>query len=250
MQRRFMVVSAFLAALSAPLLAAAPAQGFAVTRAGTYKVKWSTDIDRVPCGAVPVPVYRTCTVKYAYSSAVSSRAGWAPAVSAASGNWCHTYDPTRSYALVYCYYNYTPNGGVGGHGVGIGALNLGGPGADGSIVLGIADYGTLTVDPLDTAWATMETPFISINTNSNISWYANANESYTVPSGYNDLQTTVTHEMGHTVGLAHPSKGPSTTGPVMQCLQATGWNHGRTDDFNGLLYIYSDRTKTIGSSPC
>lgn len=250
MNRTWRLFAAASFAAIIPVIAAGPASGFAVTKAGTYKVKWGTDVDGVPCGAIPVPVYRTCTTKYAYSSAVSARAGWAPAVSAAAGNWCHTYDASRSYALVYCYYDYTPDGGVAGHGVGVGALNLGGPAADGSITLGLTDYGSLIVDSLDPGWADMSTPFISINTNSSITWYANANASYTVPSGSNDLQTTLTHELGHALGLDHPSKGPSTTGPVMQCFQAAGWNHGKTDDFTGATYIYSDRTRVPGTSPC
>lgn len=238
----------------APVAATAPAEGFAILATSgspSYKIRWGTDSGGLPCGPTPLAPFRTCTVKFAYSSAVTARAGWAPAVGAASGNWCDTYDPKRAYALAFCYFNYSPEGGVGGHGVGVGATNLGGPNPAGELVLGRTEFGALTVNPADPGWADLSTPFIWINTNSAISWYANSAESYTVPSGSKDLQTTMTHEFGHALGLAHPGAGPSATGPVMLCFQSpTGWNHGKTDDFNGLLYIYSDRTKTPGSSPC
>ena len=54
-----------------------------------------------------------------------------------------------------------------------------------------------------------------------------------------DLQTAMTHELGHAFGLAHPTLGP-LQGVAMECTFDTGEVQLRSaDDLNGEMYLYS-----------
>lgn len=55
------------------------------------------------------------------------------------------------------------------------------------------------------------------------------------------------HEFGHTLGLAHPVRGPNS-GILMECYLAKGENASRSnDDLFGEMYIYSGHSPDFGA---
>lgn len=250
-RRRTLGPALAAASLVAGLLIAAPsAYAFA-----TLSQEWDGDGTN-QCGSTTAKLgtFRPCDVGFYYDSSITSR-GWDAAVRAAAYDWCYHNDPNHGNQPDFCWEDVSNGGGTAG--ADISAADLGGAGANGSIVLGqdyntaqfVAGYWVLTHnDSLTNAQ-------VQLNDNAAATWYVNSGTSYTVPSNSWDFQTNAMHELGHALGLNHPTQfdsGPGT--PVMACeLYAGVYNHGSADDINGELWLYGGENSQWGSpqqSPC
>ena len=215
----------------------------------------------LPCGsASPAYLYRACDIAFVYDSTITGR-GWDSVVRAGAYDWCYVNDPYTGTSD-FCWEDYTYNGGLptvgiyGNYGVNVTAADLGGYNSQGFIILGEEGYSYTNALYAGNDFYGLVHGYVEISTDSAISWYVNSSQgSYTVPSGYIDMQTTVTHELGHGLGLNHPVQtdtGPGT--PVMGCVENSGiYNHGSSYDFNGMRYIYDSYNSAWGTPvtpPC
>jgi hypothetical protein len=197
--------------------------------------------------------YKSCYPGFAYDTSITSR-GWQSYVRAGAYDWCYHSDPYHGGTEDFCWEDYTGSAKSNIAST-VSAADLG-YNADGSFTLG-DDSNTAGPTPFinTTGNDTIISAKIRVNSNSHVPWYKNAGTSYTVPSGDIDMQTTLTHEFGHALGLDHPTttdSGPGT--PVMACFENYGiYNHGSADDVNGMFWHYGGENSHWGSpktSPC
>lgn len=235
---------------SVALWTSSPATGFS-----SLGQEWDSDGTN-QCGnttaMTPLLTYRPCNILFSYDSSITSR-GWDAVVRGGAYNWCYHSDPYQGNHSDFCWEDGTYIGGNIGAYVSAGDM---GQNADGSWVAGTdSNVATQTQWSVITHNNTISYADVQLNTNSKIPWYVNANSSYTVPASSFDLQTTVSHEMGHALGLNHPQHDDyGSTDPVMSCVQHLGmYNHTSTDDAHGQLWLYGGENSAWGSpqaSPC
>lgn len=243
---RVLMCIGMLVALSAT--AARQTTGGAYALYGGTGVRWFQDYANNPCGQGSVKPWKACSIELVFDQSVSSRADWNYSmIDGAQTDWDIT-DPSRQnrqdwyYDIANSTYtNYTTQF----------ARDLGGPAANGVILLGQnqASWYCLTrpcemVMPDDNTY----------NTNSYITWcLSGAGGGCTGPDWFS-LSAVAGHELGHALGLGHPTMGPSAQGPLMQCIMPNNVVILATqDDKNGVYHYYSGHPSDFpppGTSPC
>lgn len=211
---------------------------------------WKTLLGGQVCGSHSTDgggAYVACRIRFAVSSTASAHSGWRSALGVGAARWCNIFDSDHGVADL-CYVDYTSGGGTGGHGVTIGASNLGGRNAMGGIVYGNETH-TYSTDPYS-AYGIKNTSTVTMNDNPGVGWYVSSNtsSSYAVPSGAVDMQTVIVHETGHSSGFGHPTKVASSSSPVMTACYNGGFtNFGLTDDGNADRWHYGGFASKYGS---
>jgi hypothetical protein len=243
-------VAAFVTTLAVAAVAVTgTAWGFAITGAapptggGYQAIVWYQDMFANPCGGQGTKaslglVFRECKVSWASDGSVNTRAGWAGTVANAANEWA-TYDATRGRPT-FSYYG--PDGcnayanelycqAVLAHAEDLGPRDP----QTGVISLGYAQIVFVcsysTTDPCAIVSAD-----VYVTTNGAANWYLSANGG-SIGSTQYDQQGVWEHELGHALGLSHPTLHNP---PVMACYETQGQiSRIVTDDRNGLEYLYS-----------
>jgi Matrixin len=203
--------------------------------------QWITDWNSAPCGPYSGGTWNPCTEHYYTTTAFNNQTGWNSALANAAAGWS-LYDAGRNqqdFLFVNDSRISTSNAGVQ-----VTAGDLGGRGANGVITLGTASW-QYFLPPYNALYQV----FITMSTDSQISWSTTGAPT----SSQYDLIEASMHELGHGLGLTHPTQGPYSFA-VMQCNMAAGENDRRlADDLQGQSWLYSSHRAdfgTPGSSPC
>jgi len=188
--------------------------------------KWTSDEYSNPCGQGSAFLWwprHPCVIGMFGTSELYSHPGWADTMKSAASGWTES----SSDGLDFKYDTATPVNDQ----VQVDSADLGGYNSHGVIVLG------------QSAWFAFFGNMVAVtdtmNTNGAISWCTVDMSGCPTSSQFN-LREAMDHEMGHALGLDHPTQGPNSWA-VMQCTQATGeTTYVQTDDYNGEKHIYED----------
>lgn len=91
---------------------------------------------------------------------------------------------------------------------------------------------------------------VTMSTDASITWCTFTQSPCSSPT--DNLEESMTHEIGHALGLGHPATGPYA-GAVMQCEQAAGENDlVQLDDVQGERWLYGGGDTGLGPQfqPC
>jgi Matrixin len=231
-----------LGAISAAVMAVSALATFGALHVHAFALippYWQADEHGVPCGKNSANYPQgmvTCSIGVVTTAALNSHAGWQTTNSNAANEWW-TYD--SNLATVAFQYDT----GSGAADVTVDATDLGGPNANGVILLGQTNYYYFL--PNQYSYAD-----IYITTDYRINWCVDANTTCPTSSTY-DMQHIMAHELGHGLGLAHPVAGPNSWA-VMECSSALGeGTQVQSDDLHGAHYLYSSGSwGSPGGSPC
>lgn len=114
----------------------------------------------------------------------------------------------------------------------------------------LVDFGKLPAEKaaITTIWSYSSGPSdmhivdTDIRLNSNFTWYNNANP---YPAGVFDVQSILTHELGHTLILGHSANSNATMFLETPLSGDNSWRSLHSDDMAGITYLYP----TAGNSP-
>lgn len=196
---------------------------------------WQHDENGGGCGPAaynpPITSWNACVINVYLSNLTVS--GWPQSANQAASKW-NLYDSTYG-RQDFSYDTLVPP--VGQRQVSLYQSDLGGPDKN-----GITELGT-------TSWrysgTEMTSGIIQINTDSTISW-CTVNDSGCPSSTQFPVEETMSHELGHALGLNHPVYHDGLT--VMQCNHDPGeLTLLGADDVSGESYLYSGHASDFGS---
>lgn len=238
------LLAAQVVAAGMALIAPSSAQAFASSGAGG----WRHDRTGQLCGAYTVggslPYYwqhiRACNINFEKSSTTIGSGGYSAPATAAATRWNGIIDPDTQHAdFAWVGSTTAPRQGY----MGIGDL---GSGDASGVTLGST---STTSSRTNDYISEIVSATITMTNNAAADWYVNSGSTYTVPYGKADWQSVAVHELGHALGLSHPTRYAAVDVVMGACMaRGTRLFNGR-DDNGGLRWLYGYHNSNSWGSP-